>query len=434
MMCTASLRDAYSKSSVTPHKMPTHQVGHWSRSMSRSFHTLFVAFENTLRRIRNTELYNLKSSCKKLDYLLRVGRSSPALRRRMEGLLSQINRIIVPYGCDGFPKLYHKFYALVHWAGKDTGAAIRDLRKLVNEEVEEANHRVREFTAIRRKYAEGRRNIAAIIQDAAQAAKSKGFPEGVSSAEESEQIFRELEKIEKSLETINETLKQSLEFWKGVDRSLRSSSPGQQAKHPPDGISKGPVEIGAQRQAAKIQTGLHTVCSAAQQYVSSKKILKNGNDLVNRATNLLADCTTVVHAETSVQLTFQSGSPDRKTARKVLSPLTSRLNGLVKGYTRLSSRFAKYAQTTYLLFWFAGSTAAEKFGLDKPDIDYAAKDELLSKGISSYVLPFESAFMGIERQLLAIQDFWRKAASSKDAPWALGIGNCIVVPSKRISL
>jgi hypothetical protein len=59
-------------------------------------------------------------------------------------------------------------------------------------------------------------------------------------AEESQQIFDELEKIDQGLAKIGETLKESKEFWEGVDRKLSTTPGSQQTEDPPDGITTGP--------------------------------------------------------------------------------------------------------------------------------------------------------------------------------------------------
>jgi hypothetical protein len=82
-----------------------------------------------------------------------------------------------------------------------------------------------------------------VCADAPFQARKAGFEEGVGSAEESSQIQDELDKIDKGLAKIGETLRESKDFWQGVDRKLASVSlafAGQQAKDPPDGVTTGP--------------------------------------------------------------------------------------------------------------------------------------------------------------------------------------------------
>jgi hypothetical protein len=62
----------------------------------------------------------------------------------------------------------------------------------------------------------------------------------MASAEESQQIYDELEKIDQGLAKIGETLKESKEFWEGVDRKLSPTPASQQMEDPPDGITTGP--------------------------------------------------------------------------------------------------------------------------------------------------------------------------------------------------
>jgi hypothetical protein len=85
--------------------------------------------------------------------------------------------------------------------------------------------------------------VTSVYADAPFQAKKAGFKEGVGSAEESSQIQDELDKIDEGLSKIGETLRESKNFWEGVDRKLTSvslSSASQQAKDPPDGITTGP--------------------------------------------------------------------------------------------------------------------------------------------------------------------------------------------------
>jgi hypothetical protein len=70
-------------------------------------------------------------------------------------------------------------------------------------------------------------------------ARRAGFEEGVASAEESQQIYDELVKIDRGLAKIGEILKESKEFWEGVDRKLSPTPASQQMKDPPDGITTG---------------------------------------------------------------------------------------------------------------------------------------------------------------------------------------------------
>jgi hypothetical protein len=82
--------------------------------------------------------------------------------------------------------------------------------------------------------------ILSVYADHQFQAGKAGFEEGMASAEESQQIYDELEKIDQGLAKIGETLRESKEFWEGVDRKLSSTPASQQMKDPPDGITAGP--------------------------------------------------------------------------------------------------------------------------------------------------------------------------------------------------
>jgi hypothetical protein len=75
---------------------------------------------------------------------------------------------------------------------------------------------------------------------------------------------------------------------------------------------------------------------------------------------LTKNCTGVVQTQTSVEIHLRNPVCDRKSGRKVLSPLKKSLGQLVTGYEKLSLRFTKYAEMIYLVVWFAGSTATDK--------------------------------------------------------------------------
>jgi hypothetical protein len=62
----------------------------------------------------------------------------------------------------------------------------------------------------------------------------------MASAAEIQQIYDELEKIDRGLAKIVETLKESKEFWEGADRKLSPTLAIQQTKDPRDGITTGP--------------------------------------------------------------------------------------------------------------------------------------------------------------------------------------------------
>ncbi|KAJ7479649.1 hypothetical protein FB451DRAFT_1239481 [Mycena latifolia] len=351
------------------------------------------------------EVKDLKTSCKKLEYLLRTGRSSPALRDRVVNLLESLKRspamdLDLLEGVDDFTRLYFEFCAL-SLTGQDTGGKIRELRQLVKGKLEKATHEMEKFDRVSKMYAEGgRQDLASIMQENAKTARKAGFREGVSSAAESQQIYDDLEKIDKGFMTIGQRLKDSKEFWEGVDRKLNSAPytlTGQNIKDHPDGSRTESV-------AQKIQTGLETVHGAAQQYSGSPKILKAGTQLVRRASDLTKDCTTIARTQLSAQTHLQNSTSNPTSGRKVLLPLTKGFGSLAKRYEKISQEFAKWARWIYLLFWFAGSAPADKLRMERPD--HVAHAVLLSKGLPSYLLPFESSLTAIERHLRGIQKLW----------------------------
>ncbi|KAJ7134369.1 hypothetical protein C8R44DRAFT_770324, partial [Mycena epipterygia] len=306
------------------------------------------------------EVEGLMASCKRLEYLLRGGVSSRTVRDRVESLLETIKMspalddtgLRILRGLEGFTELYVRFCesALM---GEDIEATILELRELVKGELDRANERVKDFNALSKHYAERRHDLIVFMQENTKAAEKEGFREGVSSDAESQQIYDELGKIDKHLEQIGETLNCTKYFWEDVDKSLKSASSArasQQAKDPPDGITPGPGVLGVERRAEKIQTGLSTVCQAAQQYCSSKKILKTGNNLVKDAAGLTTKCTTIVRVQISVVSQLHGQPFDPKSTRKSIPPLTKVLHSAVKGYKKLSLQFEKYAQKIYLLF------------------------------------------------------------------------------------
>jgi hypothetical protein len=65
----------------------------------------------------------------------------------------------------------------------------------------------------------------------------------VCTAEESQQIYDALDKIDRGLAKIGETLKESKAFWEGIDQKLRlapSIFAAQMMKDSPDGLTTGP--------------------------------------------------------------------------------------------------------------------------------------------------------------------------------------------------
>ncbi|KAJ7479644.1 hypothetical protein FB451DRAFT_1171743 [Mycena latifolia] len=213
-------------------------------------------------------------------------------------------------------------------------------------------------------------------------------------------IYDDLEKLDNGFAIIGQQLKDSKEFWEGVDRKLNSAPytlAGQNIKDPPDGSRTESV-------AQKIQTGLETVHGAAQQYSGSPKILKAGTRLVRRASALTKECTTISSTQSSVEVHLQQPNCNPKSGRKAVSPLGKGFGSLVRSYETLSQEFTKWAHWIYLLFWFAGSTPADKLRMERPD--HVAHAVLLSKGLPSYLLPFESSLTAIERHLRGIQKLW----------------------------
>jgi hypothetical protein len=291
-------------------------------------------------------------------------------------------------------------------------------------------------------------------------ARNQGFRQGVGSAEESQQIYDELEKIDKHMEKMHQTLNDAKKFWEGVNRDLKSvpsASTYSRAKKPPDGMTPGPSvrvpardvdpilvfnsfqvqELGIERRAEKIHIGLQTVLVAAQQYSHSRGIVKAGKDLVKHASGLTQGSTTILHAQNSVEIQLQSPACDPKSGQKAVSPLIKGLTAFIKGYEKLSSRFAKYQRLIYLLFWFAGTIAAENLtgillylagsnhaNISKAvpgKIDDVALANLISKRLSPYLLPFESAFIGITKQLRVVEKRWFELVSLEDAHWTFKI-------------
>ncbi|KAJ6572989.1 hypothetical protein B0H10DRAFT_2105980 [Mycena sp. CBHHK59/15] len=368
------------------------------------------------------EVQDLKASCKKLEYLLRTGRSSPALRRRIETLLERIknspamDEIDLVRKLDEFTQLHLEFCEL-SLTGQDTKATIRDLRELVQNELYKAKLRVEEFNSLSKLYYTegGRHDLAVLMQENVRAARDAGFREGVSSTGESQWVYDELQKIDECFAEIREHLKESKKFWEKVDHNLKSapSTPtSQQAQDVPDGITTGPVELRIEHRAQRIHTGLQNISQAAQQYCGSRKMLKTGNNLVKDASDLTKDCSTISSTQRSAEIQLQSQTCGPKSGRKALAPLRKGLGSIVKRNEKLLLAFTKYKRLMYLLFWFAGTTAAQKMRMERPD--HVAHAGLVSKGLCSYVLPFESAFTSIKGRLRGTQKFWIDLGSIGD--------------------
>ncbi|KAJ7866130.1 hypothetical protein B0H13DRAFT_2561617 [Mycena leptocephala] len=366
-----------------------------------------IDVDRLVRQTLTDEIGNLNARCQRLEYLFRTGRACPRNQARVEKLLesikmsSALKNIELLRDRDSFSDLYFKF-----------SATIRNLRKLVKDELDLANCRVEEFDALRKHYEDGgRRDLVILMQENAKAARKAGFEEGVASAEDSQQVYDELEKIDEGLAKIGEILKESKEFWEGVDRKLSPTPGSQQTENPPDGITTGPEELRIERRAEEIHAGLQTVHSAAQPCSKSKKIRKAGDKIVGDAATLIKNCTDVVQTQTSAEIHLHNPVCDRKSGRKALSPLKKGLGQLVTGYEKLSLRFMKYTEMIYLLVWFAGSAATDRLLMDKPEYVQVAQAELISKGLftssySSHALPFEMAFSRLDRQLHEMRKVW----------------------------
>ncbi|KAJ7483358.1 hypothetical protein FB451DRAFT_105016 [Mycena latifolia] len=115
------------------------------------------------------EVKDLKASCKKLEYLLRTNSSSPTLRSRAGKLLESIQTspaldLDLLEGVDNCTQLYLEFCAL-SLTGEDTREKMRNLRQLVNDELDKAIERVERFDSISKIYDEGgREDLAAILR------------------------------------------------------------------------------------------------------------------------------------------------------------------------------------------------------------------------------------------------------------------------------
>ncbi|KAJ7812418.1 hypothetical protein B0H13DRAFT_2471137 [Mycena leptocephala] len=403
------------------------------RRISRACYRLGanIDVDKLARHVLAAEMVDLKACCQRLDYLVRTGRACPLNRARIEKLVANIKMSLKSGDIEAlqnrsdFSDSYLKFCELT-LMGEDTAATIRDLRKFAKDELDSAYCRLAEFKALRKQYEDGgRRELAVFMQktpkpvniqrsflsvyaDGQIQARRTGFEEGVASAEESQQIYDELEKIDRGLAKIGQTLRESKEFWRD-----------QQMKDPPDGITTGSEELRLGRRAENIHIGLQTVSKAAQHCSKSKKIPKAGDKIVGDAATLTKNCTGVVQTQTSVEIHLRNPVCDRKSGRKALSPLKKGLGQLVTGYEKLSLRFTKYAEMIYLLVWFAGSAATDKLLMDKPERVQVAQAELISKGLftssySSYALPFEAAFTGLGRQLHEMRKLWTEVVLRVD--------------------
>ncbi|KAJ7667344.1 hypothetical protein B0H17DRAFT_1142749 [Mycena rosella] len=148
--------------------------------------------------------------------------------------------------------------------------------------------------------------------------------------------------------------------------------PTSEQVNPPDGITIGPVEETIEHRAEKVPTGVQNISKTVQKYSGPRKMLKMGNHLVKESKLRTQTC-------------------DAKSGRKVIPPLRKGLGSSAKRHEKLFREFAKYMEWIHLLFWFAGTTAAEKIQL-KNHTDHA---NLTSRKLSPYMLPFDSAFTAV---------------------------------------
>ncbi|KAJ6530111.1 hypothetical protein B0H19DRAFT_479929 [Mycena capillaripes] len=316
------------------------------------------------------EMEYLKASCNKLKYLLQTGRSTPAVRKKLTSLVNHVQEYVSVKELDllrkqdDFTPLYLRFCELIAQQ-EDTTEIVRDLRKMVKDELERAKEQLEGFGVLKGQYAQDRQDLVAFFQDNVDAAKKARFPEGASSTEQSQQILDEMDNIDKSLSKIGDILKDNKEFWEGVDRRLKSAPPppsGLLGNGPPEGITSGPTEERLEPHAKRIHTRLQTVNSAAAQYCGSHKMLKMGKALIQDASKLNRSYSKILSTQSSVETQLQSSSCIPKHRRKVLRPLTTGLFSLVHGYEKLTRRFAEYWGYISLLFWYAGSSLEEKLG------------------------------------------------------------------------
>ncbi|KAJ7677109.1 hypothetical protein DFH06DRAFT_1169799 [Mycena polygramma] len=403
------------------------------------------------------ELRNLKTSCERLEHLCRTAKPprqnighnwlpvrqsvfSLVTRARAGKLLGTIKQsrvvrdIELLRGRQDFKTLHFEFCKLaLHGEGegkvKVTEETTFALRDLVKHKLHQARRRVQDFKVVREHYEDGgREHLAALMRDNAKAAREKGFSEGVGSAEESQQIEDELNKIDRGLSKIGESLHENLEFWEKADRILKSMAfmtSSMQTKDPPNGITTGPSDQGIEHQAEGIQDGLRTVHEAATVHCNSKKLLKAGAGVVDEAEKLSKKCTGLVKTQASVEACLQRPDCNPKSSRKVLSPLTGGLRKIAQGYEKLSLRFFKYAANINLLFWFATLKSIDDLQADSRDVQ-AAQAVLLSKGFftssySSYLLPFECAFTHLESQLRGLEKLWTRIELNVDGLTGWGI-------------
>ncbi|KAF7335297.1 hypothetical protein MSAN_02340400 [Mycena sanguinolenta] len=312
-------------------------------------------------------------------------------------------------GLDDFMSLYSSFREL-SVAGQNTDETLCALQKMVENELCKASGRVKEFGAICDIYAKsGRATLAAFMKDNVKAARrARGFREGISSVEESQQVYDALEKIDESIAKIGKHLREAQMFWETIGRNLRSVPPtptGGPAPKPPNGITSGPVEDRIERQSQNVHTGLDMVHQTVQKRTESPKLRKAGVGLVSEASKAVNDCAAVSSLQSSVVTELQCHPSDSKRRCITLSQLRNALGSIVKSNKGLLLGFEKYQQQVYLLFWFAGTSAEDKLPRNSPE-HQVAFSVLFSKGLCLYAAPFEAAFTGLMPQLRGIQTFW----------------------------
>ncbi|KAJ6530100.1 hypothetical protein B0H19DRAFT_1192097 [Mycena capillaripes] len=360
------------------------------------------------------EIEYLKASCNKLKYLLQTARSPPAVRKKVTRMVNYVQEYVTVTELDllrrqdDFTPLYLPLCELIAQQ-EDTTKIIRDLRKMVKDELEKTKKQLEGFGALKRHYARDRQDLAAFFQDNVDAAKKAGFPEGASSTEESQQILSEMDNIDKSLSRIGGILKDNKEFWEGMDRRLKSAPPppsGLSANDPSEGITSGPTEERLEPHAKRIHTRLQIVNGTAARYCGSHKMVKMGKALIQDASELNQSYSKIASTQSCVEAQLQSPSCVSLHRRKRLRPLMTGLSSLVHGYEKFARRFTEYREYISLLFWYAGSSLEEKLGMDR--CNPLALTNLTLEGLSPYALPFESAFMMIHRQLQGMTKFWRE--------------------------
>ncbi|KAF8189114.1 hypothetical protein K438DRAFT_1763863 [Mycena galopus ATCC 62051] len=150
---------------------------------------------------------------------------------------------------------------------------------------------------------------------------------------------------------------------------------------------------------------------------------KAGDYLVRKASKLTTRCATISNTQLSVENRLQSQFCESKAARKVVAALTKDFTCIARGYKKVSQEWTKYVRSVYVLFWVAGTTAAQKRGVPVERYDPLAHEVLLSKRLCSQVLPFESAIEGIGKRLHGIQKFWANIRFVEDFRFGVVLRN-----------